>query len=200
MVPYFSQWGSPEWTARILDSADPCLDPRWTDAGFDDADAYRFWSWRLCGIACLRSVLTHRDGSAPSAAALLTEALSHGVYFRSDDGGVLGLIYRPFCAWVEAGHGLRAELLEHRDLGSSLDGRAQDEYLMLSVHPAVRTPDVDPPTNGGHLVLVTDHDERTLTFHNPSGAASNARDVVLERPVFERFHAGRGIRLAHDRR
>ena len=49
-------------------------------------------------------------------------------------------------------------------------------------------------------MLVTDHDDRALTFHNPSGTASNARDVVLARPVFERFHAGRGIRFARERR
>ena len=144
-MPYFSRRADPEWTARILDGADPCLDPRWTDAGFEDAAAYRFWSWRPCGIACLRSVLAHRDCTAPSAAALLSEALPHGVYVRTDER-VPGLIYRPFCAWVEAEHGLRTELLEHRDLGSSLDARASDEYLVLFVHPTIRTPDVEPPT------------------------------------------------------
>jgi hypothetical protein len=42
-VPYYSQWGSPEWVSRIAEQdVDPCEDPAWQRSGFTEPDRYRF--------------------------------------------------------------------------------------------------------------------------------------------------------------
>ena len=36
-VPYYSQWGSPEWVQPIVEEdADPCDDPAWQRSGFTE--------------------------------------------------------------------------------------------------------------------------------------------------------------------
>ena len=79
-VPYYSQWGSPEWVRHIVEQqGDPCDDPAWRRSGFDDPERYRFWAKRLCGLTCLESALDYwRIGHAPRAemrgvAALLSK-------------------------------------------------------------------------------------------------------------------------------
>src|ERR1700742_4954559 len=50
-VPYYPQWGSPDWVRAIVDDdADPCDDPAWQRSGFTDPERYRFWADRLCGL------------------------------------------------------------------------------------------------------------------------------------------------------
>lgn len=80
-VPYYTQWGSPEWVRHIVEQqGDPCDDPAWQRSGFADPERYRFWGKRLCGLTCLQSALDYwRIEHAPRA-ALLDEALQHGVY------------------------------------------------------------------------------------------------------------------------
>jgi hypothetical protein len=57
-VPYYSQWGSPDFVRAIVeDNADPCDDPAWQRGGFTDPERYRFWAKRLCGLTCLESAL-----------------------------------------------------------------------------------------------------------------------------------------------
>ncbi|XBS70674.1 hypothetical protein ABK905_05885 [Acerihabitans sp. KWT182] len=58
--PYVSQWAAPALNQRILAGGDPCSDPQWqASSGFLDAQEYRYWSWRICGIACFQSVLLY---------------------------------------------------------------------------------------------------------------------------------------------
>ncbi|SIT47881.1 conserved hypothetical protein [Paraburkholderia ribeironis] len=106
-VPYYTQWGSPAWVRAIVEQQrDPCDDPHWQRSGFADPEHYRFWAQRLCGLTCLESALDYwRIGHAPRA-ALLDEALRHGVYRMREDGGVDGLIYRPFAVWVASAFGV----------------------------------------------------------------------------------------------
>ena len=47
---YQCQWASPE-------AVNASSDPRWKDFGFASKKEYRFWSWRLCAIACLKMIL-----------------------------------------------------------------------------------------------------------------------------------------------
>src|ERR1700749_3551281 len=105
-VPYYSQWGSPEWVARIAEqNLDPCEDPAWPRSGFTDPDRYRFWAHRLCGLTCLESALDFWGIAHPSRADMLDEALRHEVYRVREDGGVDGLTYRPFASWAEHAFG-----------------------------------------------------------------------------------------------
>lgn len=70
-VPYYAQWESPDLVPDIiagtLSAAD---DPLWQKSGAASPEEYAFWSWRLCGMACLRMALDHWRGSAPPAVTL----------------------------------------------------------------------------------------------------------------------------------
>jgi len=67
-VPYYTQWGSPEWVGPIVEQhRDPCDDPEWRRSGFMNPERYRFWAKRLRGLTCLESALDYwRIGHAPS--------------------------------------------------------------------------------------------------------------------------------------
>jgi hypothetical protein len=111
-VPYYSQWGSPEWVQSIVEEdADPCDDPAWQRSGFTEQEHYRFWAQRLCGLTCLESALDFWGIEHAPRATLLDEALHHEVYRMREDGGVDGLIYRPFASWAEQAFGLQVEVL-----------------------------------------------------------------------------------------
>jgi hypothetical protein len=65
------------------------------------------------------------------------------------------------------------------------------------VHPSIRWPEQEPPSRGGHLVLVFGvAEDGALRFHNPSGSTPATRaDARLPPEAFGRFFAGRGILL-----
>jgi len=195
-VPYHTQWRSPELVGDIVArQIDVCDDPRWRENGFDDPEHYRFWSWKLCGLACLESAFDHWGIVHQPRQVLLQQALEHGVYRLRDDGGVDGLIYRPFAEWVAQDYGLHVEVfgdhtLEH--IAAHLD---ETTLVMASVSPEIRRPDAPNTRRGGHLVLLHGHDPHGVWFHNPSGVPPQQADVFLPYPVFERFYAQRGMTL-----
>lgn len=62
-VPYYAQWESaalvPDIIGGTLSAAD---DPLWQRSGAASREEYAFWSWRLCGMACLRMALEGARG------------------------------------------------------------------------------------------------------------------------------------------
>jgi hypothetical protein len=196
-VPYYTQWGSPDWVRAIVErAADPCDDPGWQTSGFTDPQRYRFWAKRLCGLTCLESALDYwRIEHAPRA-ALLDEALRHGVYRMRDDGGVDGLIYRPFAAWVQEAFGVRVDVVPQasiEEIAARLDART---LAIVSVSPEIRYPDEPNQRQGGHLVLLHGRDAGGVWFHNPSGIGPQQADVYLPFATMTRFYAGRGMTLS----
>ncbi len=191
--PYSAQWESEELVAEFLAGRDAASDPLWRHSGAADAAEYARWARHLCGMACLRMAL----GGAHPIHDLRRAVQAHGGYV--DDGGdaIHGLRYAGAVEWLRA---------QGRDARIVLDEPAEDiprklvdgALFIASVHPAIRTPDHDPPHRGGHLVLVFGVDaEGRLRFHNPSGdTAATRRDVRMDLASFARFHAERGILLA----
>jgi hypothetical protein len=173
-------------------------DPRWAASGAADPVEYEFWSWRCCGMACLRSMLLARSGTAPGTVTLARETLDAGGYrLRREPEGVDGLFYAPFVDYVAHRWGITATVEGHlpvEELWARVDAGA---WVMASVHPGIRRPHQAPPSQGGHLVLV--HGVRAgpqLVFHNPSGdTAATQADVALPLGDFARFFAGRGVAL-----
>lgn len=195
-VPYYSQWGSPEWVGRIAeDGADPCDDPQWRGSGFSDPDRYRFWAQRLCGLTCLESALDYWGIARGSRAELLDAALRHGVYRMREDGGVDGLIYRPFAAWVEAAFGVRVEVMTDEAIETTAARLADDTLAIVSVSPEIRRPERPNEDRGGHLILLHGRSDGGVWFHNPSGVAPYQADAWLPCETVARFHARRGMTL-----
>ena len=195
-VPYYSQWGSPEWVRPIVEEdADPCDDPAWQRSGFTEREHYRFWAQRLCGLTCLESALDFWGiGHAPRA-ALLDEALRHEVYRMREDGGVDGLIYRPFASWAEQAFGLQVEVLPDATLEEIATRIDSGTMAIISVSPEIRRPHEPNAQRGGHLILLHGRDPDGVWFHNPSGIAPYQSDVYMPFATLARFYAGRGLTL-----
>ncbi|MCC8396641.1 C39 family peptidase [Paraburkholderia sp. MMS20-SJTR3] len=200
-VPYYTQWGSPEWVREIVElQRDPCGDPHWQRSGFADPEHYRFWAKRLCGLTCLESVLDYwRIAHAPRA-ALLDDALRHGVYRLRDDGGVDGLIYRPFAGWVGGAFGLRVGVLPQVSIEDIAAQLSADTFAIVSVSSEIRYPERLNRRRGGHLILLHGRDRDGVWFHNPSGIAPYQADAYLPFATIERFYAGRGMTLSRGAR
>jgi hypothetical protein len=195
-VPYFSQWGSPEWVARIAeDGVDPCGDPQWRRSGFAEAEAYRFWAPRLCGLACLESALDYWGIAHGTRADLLEAALRHGVYRMREDGGVDGLIYRPFADWVEAEFGVCVEVMTDEAIEDTAARVSSDTLAIVSVSAEIRRPERPNHERGGHLILLHGRGDGGVWFHNPSGVAPYQADAWLPYETVARFHARRGMAL-----
>ena len=68
------------------------------------------------------------------------------------------------------------------------------EFFIASVSSSIRWPEREPPSKGGHLVLVTAASDQGFRFHNPSGHNSATQANALLAPSdFDRFFANRGI-------
>lgn len=196
-VPYYSQWETPELVPDILAGTMLAADdPLWERSGAASPDDYEYWSWRLCGVACLRMALDHWWGVAPPAVRLAEECLDAGAYVRHPDGRLDGLVHAPFAAYVRRRWGLPAEArspLPAEELAGHLE---QGRLVMLSVHPSIRTLDPIPPRLGGHLVLAVGATEDALVIHNPSGFPDGSqRFAQVPWDDLPRFYAGRGIVL-----
>ena len=195
-VPYVCQWATPELAADLIAGRVTLADDvNWARSGARDRAEYIEWANHVCGMACLKMVLSHRDGEAPSLLELVRRSLPYGAYVREGER-IKGLIYAPFVDYVREQFALESEVrvgIEPEDLPQVL---SQRRYFIASVHPGIRRPEQTPPQRGGHLVLVTAAEADCVTFHNPSGDSPATRQqVTLPLSSFGRFCAGRGIAI-----
>ncbi|MGW4896447.1 C39 family peptidase [Kitasatospora sp. NPDC004240] len=195
-VPYYAQWESPELVREIITGeVEAAEDPRWGQSGARTPEEYGWWSWRLCGVACLRMALDHWWGVSPAAMRLAEECETAGAYVRDGDG-LRGLIHMPFADYVRRRWGLSAEAREltpEEIAGLSAAGH----LVMLSVHPGIREPAApEPARRGGHLVLAVGAGPEALVIHNPSGFTGHSQAFAqVPWADFGRWYAGRGIVL-----
>jgi hypothetical protein len=85
--------------AIVVDTPDPCDDPLWSEAGFGSEDEYRFWSRRICGLACLQSVLA--EIAAPVMVKPASEGGSVGMAVAHNIGELEALLAAAAAADVE---------------------------------------------------------------------------------------------------
>ncbi|MGW0734452.1 glutamate ligase domain-containing protein [Streptomyces sp. NPDC002851] len=201
-VPYYAQWASPELVPAIIRGEIPAAeDPLWHTYGADSPETYEWWSWRLCGIACLRMALHHWHGNrdeytAPTAMTLAEECLKAGAYVKRDDGGLDGLIYSPFAAYLRERWDIHAEARPDLPATEIPEHLATGHLVILSVHPSIRTLDPEPPRQGGHLVLAVGATQEHVVIHNPSGFPGTSQQFhEVPWPDLDRFYAGRGVIL-----
>lgn len=197
-MPYYSQWESPDLVPDIINGTLRAADdPLWQKSGAASRDDYEYWSWRVCGMACLRMVLDHWRGTAPGTVDLAQECLEAGAYVRHADGRLDGLIYAPFADYVRSRWALDAEVHPSLPVAEVQHQLADGRLLMLSVHPSIRLLDPEPPHKGGHLVLAVAANAANVYLHNPSGFPDRSqRGAIVPWPDLERFYAGRGVALA----
>ncbi|MFC0227145.1 C39 family peptidase [Serratia aquatilis] len=195
-VPYFCQWATPELAVDLIKGrAALADDANWAESGAADQAEYCEWANHVCGMACLKMVLAHRDGTAPPLLELARRSLPYGAYVR-EGKQIKGLIYAPFVEFVGEQFSLTASVQIDVSVDELPQLLTQYRYFMASVHPSIRQPQTPPPTRGGHLVLLIAADKDTVTFHNPSGDSRETRQhVTIKLNEFGRFFAGRGIAI-----
>ncbi|MDR3080209.1 MAG: C39 family peptidase [Streptomyces sp.] len=199
-VPYYSQWESAELVPDLLSGHVKAEDdPLWRRSGADTASDYAFWSWRICGMACLRMALEYWGMKSPDLVTLAQEFLDAGAYVRRADG-VDGLIYAPFAEYAAKRWEIEAEV-HGRLTPEEIPGFLRDgKLVMLSVHPSIREPDTVPPSRGGHLVLAVGCSPGYLQIHNPSGLPGiSQRFAEVPWQALPRFFAERGVTLGPAR-
>ncbi|MFB8205521.1 C39 family peptidase [Kitasatospora purpeofusca] len=195
-IPLITQYATPGLINAIAyEGHPPSDDDNWAASGAPDRDSYAYWSTRLCGMACLRMALFARDGEAPTLFDLLDGCLAYGGYVQRDDGSVGGLYYKPFTEYALAAHALKSEIITDLTPDRLLAELNHGHLVMASVHKEIRRPDRPAPARGGHLVLVTGHQDGGVLFRNPSGHTADAVDALLQLDRFDTYAAHRGIAL-----
>lgn len=198
-VPYFSQWETPAMTIPVLAEGSAALldDPLWRNSGAETVEEYARWAVNLCGMACLKMILAACGELHPILSLARTCTEYGGYVVNETDASIKGLIYTPFVRFVTERFNVNAETMTNIDTLAIPELLSQRQFFMASVHHSIRWPQREPPSKGGHLVLVTAASSETIRFHNPSGhdQASQA-DVTLPLAVFDRFFAGRGIAVS----
>lgn len=193
--PYFAQWESRDLVADFVTGTRRAEDdPLWARSGAPDPAEYARWAAHSCGMACLKMLLAARDGVERPIYGLAQENLAAGGYQITPDGGIKGLIYRPFADYLRDKQGIAAEVKIDFSTEAVAAAVATGACFIASVHPSIRWPDREPPAKGGHLVLVYAAAQGVLRFHNPSGFdAATQEQVELPAAAFDRFYAGRGV-------
>lgn len=198
-VPYFSQWETPDMTlAVVAQGAYVALlkDPLWAASGARNVEDYARWAGNLCGMACLKMVLAARTGQTVPIMDLAMGCKDFGGYVEEPDGRIKGLIYAPFIPFVSERFGLNSRVVTGVSVADIGDILTQSEFFIASVHHTIRWPETEPPSKGGHLVLVTALEGNIVRFHNPSGHEDATREnVEMPLETFDRFFAGRGIAI-----
>ena len=194
-VPFFSQWETPDMTLAVLaDGADVALrrDPLWRGSGAETPDEYAVWGANICGMACLKMILATRGEIVPTI-DLARRCTRYGGYVVYE-GSIRGLIYAPFVTFVKAEFGLEAQVMTNVATSDIPAILARSRFFIASVSSSIRWPEREPPSKGGHLVLVTAASDDGFRFHNPSGHTSATQaNAVLSPADFDRFFANRGI-------
>jgi hypothetical protein len=195
-IPYFAQWESAHLVAEFVNGTVLAVDdPAWASWGSETPEEYAFWAGRTCGVACLRMVLAHRDGSAPSPALITRECVGAGAYVVEGDG-VRGLIYAPFAEYVSTRWNLAATVHPHLTLPEVAAAVTSGRPVMISVHGSIRYPAGRPAGRGGHLVLVVGYVGDHFLVHNPSGLPGVSQEFFrMSAGELEGYFAGRGIVL-----
>ncbi|WP_112810936.1 C39 family peptidase [Ensifer sp.] len=195
-TPYFSQWESPDMTLAVLSQGAAALhrDPLWRNSGAETIEEYARWAVNVCGMACLKMILAAR-GEVHPILSLARACTGYGGYVvNTADASIKGLIYAPFVTFVADRFGLSAETLTNVETADIPGVLARRRYFIASVSSAVRWPEREPPSKGGHLVLVTAASGDRVRFHNPSGHdPASQSDVDMPLATFDRFFANRGI-------
>ena len=194
-VPFFSQWETPDMTMDVLeDGADVALrrDPLWQGSGAETVDEYALWAANICGMACLKMILATRGEIVPTV-ELARRCTARGGYVVNE-GSIKGLIYAPFVIFVKEAFGLRAEVMTNVATSDIPAILTRSRFFIASVSSWIRWPAREPPSKGGHLVLVTAASNEGFRFHNPSGHdRATQANAVLAPADFDRFFANRGI-------
>lgn len=198
-IPYQCQFATPGLAADILEGRIGAADdPGWKSFGFGDPKEYAYWSFRVCGIACLKMILDfYRLGRGRTVAELTFDGVRRGGYVTAGDKG---WFFRPLLEQMKA-DGLDGFTSSFFGIGSICDLIAGKKFFIASVNPALvrfdrESADAKP---GGHLVLVVGFRVKNkkiegIFINNPSGKLAETRErAFVPIKIFKKAYSNRGI-------
>lgn len=199
-VPYQCQFASPELTKDILEQrVDTKDDPNWKIFCFDTKEEYEYWSWRGCGVCCVKMALDYYGGSVP-VAQLVDEGVLLGGYDTEKD---VGWYYKPLLKLAEKYElrGFTSSYLRANELARHVIDK---RFVIASVSPTIIRMDEHIPSKrkSGHLVLavgVRVQRGKVLGFYinNPSGKTPEMRkNAYIPIKAFVAAYGERGIVLS----
>ena len=201
-VRYYCQFASPELVEVILEKRILAqVDPRWQGFGFKTADEYAFWSWRACGIVCLKMIIDTFNGSDEKVRALLERGIELGGYVAYDKSGKLvdkGWYYKALINLARE-YGFNGKIFSHLSIQSICREILSKHFVIASVDPGlIRGDRIESQYKGGHVVLVHGfkrEDGHCVGFylHNPSGKSEETRKAFISIEVFKKAFAERGF-------
>ena len=205
-IPYFSQWENKELVKDIVEKKVEAIDDKlWQSSGAKSKEEYNFWSWHMCGMACLKMILKKETGKIYPIIKLGKKATKHNTYIVQNND-IAGLFYQPFCQFLKREFNITCSYAPHMSLKRVLHEFSNDNYVITSVHPSIRyaknkREKHSKTLRGGHLVLVTGYDleKKKIYFHNPSGFYQySQKNFGLDFYKFKKYFAFRGIILTKN--
>lgn len=183
--PYYSQFASPTMVSDILDKKIKSTDDeKWSSFGFEEATDYDFWSWRLCGLICVKMILDAHKKAPSETIALLTEkAVGLGGYDIEKD---VGWFSAPLVELAKS-YGLKGKVFRHISATEIAKLILDNKFFIASVNPSVIRQDIDSVKDDekrGHLVLVwgvkiKNGDVVGFYIHNPSGRKPTTQEKAF---------------------
>lgn len=201
-IPYFSQWESPELVEKIIlgDILEATKDPKWKNSGAINKQEYLNWSWNMCGMACLKMILSYKKFLTPPLVTLGKMALNEGCYRINNSSKVPGdyldgLYHYPFLKFVEKKFGLIAQASQTLIIPEIVNQMGRGRLIIASVSPQIRS-GKETFNKGGHLVVITGYDlkQKCLYINNPSGFyGQSQKNFKVTFKDFSKYFSNRGI-------
>lgn len=195
-VTYYSQWESPQLVSDIIkNKIQASQDPNWKLSGARTKEEYQLWSWNVCGMACLKMVLSSKSAPIPPILILAKSCLKYGGY-KPNGKNIDGLFYHPFVKFIHQDLGIRSFVPHSLDVQRIIYELNKNHLVIASVHPSIRNNQLNATDKrGGHLVLINGYDlvKKTLSIQNPSGIFNESQSVDTSFNIFESYSSHRGI-------
>lgn len=194
-VPYYCQFASPDLSKDILEGKINTInDPNLSIFGFNSNEEAAYWSWRICGICCLKMVLNYYNQNV-SIAELTKKGISLGGYDVESDKG---WYHVPLCNLARS-YGLECLNFNYVKPANIANKIRNHQFVIASVNPEIIRGDneIGSLEKGGHFVLITgvrlkDHKINGFYIHNPSGDTIKSRqDAYIK---IDRFLAAYSMR------
>ncbi len=204
-LPYYSQFISRELIDDFLHNKKSVQnDPKWKESGAKTKEEYEIWAWNGCGMVCFQMILSQKLHKKIPFVELGKKCCAYGGYTINEKAKEKrdfknyydGLFYTPFIIFIQKEYRLKAKVISpmvYKEIIRALD---TNNFVIASVHPAIRNPESIPNDNRGHLVLIVgyDMDKNIFYLHNPSGLYNTSQEYAeISFKDFNKFFAKRGI-------
>ncbi|MEK7621312.1 MAG: C39 family peptidase [Patescibacteria group bacterium] len=196
-VPYQCQFATPELAKDILEKrVEAKNDPNWAIFGFKTKEESEYWTWRDCGVCCLKMALDFY-GTKETIAKLVGDGVVLGGYDVEKDSG---WYYKPLLELAKKYglHGFISAYLSKYELAKNvLDKR----FVIASVNPSIIRLDKEMKSTqkSGHLVLVIGFKLKNkkiegFYINNPSGkVVETQKKAFIPIKTFTKAYGERGI-------